>query len=128
MKAVNSAPATVTTVLGAAAACIIAFGHLDPAQAALVLSLAGALGTLVMIIAGVVNHKPVSMQALTGAATVLFADLALFGIHMDPDQRGALAAAVGVAAGIIFHLLHVTVAADPAATAITPAPARPVKP
>ena len=31
MKGVNSAPATVTVVLGAAAACIIAFGHLTPA-------------------------------------------------------------------------------------------------
>ena len=72
-----------------------------------------------MIIAGAVNRKPVSMQALTGAASILVADLALFGIHMDPDQRGSLVAALGVAVGIIFHLLHVTVADDPAATAIT---------
>lgn len=125
MNPVNSAPATVTTVLGAAAACIIAFGHLSAAQAALVLSLATAAGTLVMIIAGAVNHKPVSMQLFTGAATAVAADLALFGIHMDPDQRGALAGAVGVAAGIIFHLLHVTVAADPAATAIARDPVLP---
>jgi hypothetical protein len=123
MKAVNSVPATVTTVLGAVAACIIAFGHLTPAQAALVTSLAVALGTLVVIIAGVLNRKPVSMQALTGAVTIIFADLALFGIHMSADERGSLAAATGVVAGVIFHLLHVTVAHDPAATAITPAPA-----
>lgn len=125
MKSVNSAPATVTVVLGAAAACVIAFGHLTPAQAALVTSLAAAAGTLVMIVAGVINHKPVSMQALTGAAAIVMADLALFGIHMDAEQRGALVAAVGVAVGIIFHLLHVTVAADPAATAITRDPVRP---
>lgn len=125
MKSVNSAPATVTVVLGAAAACVIAFAHLTAAQAALVTSLAAALGTLVMIIAGVLNHKPVSMQALTGAASILVADLALFGIHMDADQRGSLVAALGVAVGIIFHLLHVTVADDPAATAITRDPVLP---
>lgn len=125
MKSVNSAPATATVVLGAAAACVIAFAHLSPASAALVTSLAAALGTLVMIIAGVINHKPVSMQALTGAASILVADLALFGIHMDPDQRGSLVAALGVAVGVIFHLLHVTVAEDPAATAITRDPVLP---
>src|SRR2546429_6077158 len=32
VKAVNSAPAAVTTVLGAAAACIIAFGRLSAAN------------------------------------------------------------------------------------------------
>lgn len=127
MNPVSSAPAAVTTILGAAAACIIAFGHLSPAQAATVTSLAVALGTVVMLVIGAVNHKPVSMQVLTGAATMLFADLALFGIHMNVDERGALAAAVGVVAGIIFHLLHVTVTDDPAASAITPVPARPVK-
>jgi hypothetical protein len=120
VKSVNSAPATVTVVLGAVAACIIAFGHLTPASAALVTSLAVALGTLVVLIAGVLNHKPVSMQALTGAVTIIFADLALFGVHMTADERGSLAAATGVVAGVIFHLLHVTVANDPAATAITP--------
>lgn len=125
MKSVNSAPATVTVVLGAVAACVIAFGHLTPAQAALITSLAAAIGTVVMIVAGVINHKPVSMQALTGAAAIVMADLALFGIHMDADQRGSLVAAVGVAVGIIFHLLHVTVAEDPAATAITRDPVLP---
>jgi hypothetical protein len=125
VKSVNSAPATVTVVLGAVAACVIAFGHLTPAQAALITSLAAAIGTVVMIVAGVINHKPVSMQALTGAAAIVMADLALFGIHMDADQRGSLVAAVGVAVGIIFHLLHVTVAEDPAATAITRDPVLP---
>lgn len=120
MKAVSSAPAMITTVALAAAACVIAFGHLNAANAAFVTSLAVAAGTVVMLIAGALNGKPVSMQALTGAVTIIFADLTLFGVHMNPDERGALAAAVGVAAGVIFHLLHVTVSADPAATAISP--------
>lgn len=113
MKPVNSLPATVTTLLGALAALIIAFGHLSAAEAALVISLAGAIGTVVITIAGAVNGKPVSMQVITGVATVIFADLALFGIRMGPDQRGALVGAVTVALGIIFHLLHITVAAVP---------------
>lgn len=124
MKPVNSLPATVTTVLGAAAALVIAFGHLSAANAAVVTSLAAALGTVVMVIAGAINGKPVSMQAVTGAATVIFADLALFGLHMDPDQRGALAGAVTVALGMIFHLLHITVATVPLkASAVTTDPA-----
>lgn len=124
MKPVNSLPATVTTVLGAAAALIIAFGHLSAASSALVISLAGAIGTVVITIAGAVNGKPVSMQVVTGVATVIFADLALFGIHMSPDLRGALAGAVTVALGIIFHLLHITVAAVPLkAPAVTTDPA-----
>lgn len=119
MNPVNSAPAAITTALGAVAACVIAFGHLSAAQAALVTSLAVAAGTVVMIIVGIVNHKPVSMQALTGAVTIIFADLALFGIRMGPDERGALAAATAAVAGVVFHLLHVTVTSDPAATAIS---------
>jgi hypothetical protein len=117
VKSVNSFPATVVTVLGTAAAVVIAFAHLTTSQAALVTSLAAALGTVVIVIAGAVNGKPVSMQLITGAATVVIADLALFGIHTNPEQRGALAGAVGVVLGIVFHLLHVTVAAStPAAS------------
>lgn len=109
MKPVNSLPATVTTVLGAAAALIIAFGHLSAASSVLLISMVGAVGTVVIAIAGAIAGKPVSMQVVTGAATVIFADLALFGIRMSPDQRAALAGAVTVALGIMFHLLHVTV-------------------
>jgi lysylphosphatidylglycerol synthetase-like protein (DUF2156 family) len=124
VKPVNSFPATATTVLGAAAALIIAFGHLSAASSALVISLAGAVGTVVITIAGAIAGKPVSMQVVTGVATVIFSDLALFGIHMDSDQRGALAGAVTVALGIMFHLLHVTVAVVPLkATAVTADPA-----
>jgi hypothetical protein len=113
MKAVNSMPATVAAVLGAAASLVIAFGHLTPAQSAMVMSLAGAIGTLAVVIAGSIAGKPVSLQLVTGAVTVLAADLALFGIHTNPEQRAALAAAVGVFAGVVLHLLHVTVAAVP---------------
>jgi hypothetical protein len=119
----NSLPATVTTVLGAVAALIIAFGRLTTAQSALVTSLAVAVGTLAIVIAGALAGKPVSMQAVTGAVTIILADLALFGIHMSADERGALAAGIGVFAGIALHLLHVTVAAVPA-----PVQARPGAP
>ena len=114
MKTLNSVPSTVATVLGVAAALVIAFGHLGPVGSALVTSLATALGTLLVVIIGAVNGKPVSLQVLTGAAMVIFSDLALFGIRMSADERGALAAAVGVFAGLALHLLHVTVTAAPA--------------
>jgi hypothetical protein len=118
VKPVNSFPATVTTVLGTAAALIISFAHLTASQAAMVTSLATAVGTVVIAVAGVMTGRPVSMQLITGAATVIFADLALFGIHMSPEQRGALAGAVGVALGIIFHLLHITVGEENPARAL----------
>jgi hypothetical protein len=76
-----------------------------------------------VVIAGALAGKPVSLQLVTGAVTVLAADLALFGIHTNPEQRGALAAAVGVFAGVVLHLLHVTVAAVPSRQADTADPA-----
>jgi len=109
----NSPASGIVTALGAIAALVIAFAHLTPAQAAMAASLATAAGTIVVIITGVMAGKPVSMQALTGATAIILADLALFGIRMDAEERGAVVAAVAVFAGLALHLLHVTVTSAP---------------
>jgi hypothetical protein len=128
LRSANSAPASVTTVLGAAVACMIAFGHLGPAPAAVLASMATAIGTLGVAIRGGLDGKPVSMQVITGAATIIFSDLALLGVHMTADARGALVAATGVIAGMTFHLLHVTVVSTRAPVSPPPEEAVPLRP
>jgi len=113
MSVSNSPAAGVVTALGAIAALITAFAHLSPAQAATAASLATAAGTVVVIITGVMAGKPVSMQALTGVTAIIVADLALFGIRMNAQERGAIVAAVATFVGLALHLLHVTVTAAP---------------
>jgi hypothetical protein len=110
LAAPNSAPATVTTVLGVAASLIIVFGHPDARGAAALTSLASAIGTLAVVVAGALAKKPVSMQLVTGAVTIVFTDLTVLGAHhWDADQIAGLVAGVNVALGFILHVLHVTV-------------------
>jgi hypothetical protein len=127
MKTASRAP-SLAAVLGAIAALFISFGHLGPSGAAALTSAATALGTLAVIGAGAKAGKPVSLQAVTGAVTVLFSDLALFGIRMSADERGALVSATGALLSLALHLVHVTVTAGPAPAPLPAVPHRPSAP
>jgi hypothetical protein len=100
-------------VLAAAAGLVIAFGHLGTVRSAEIWSLAGALGTLCSATGAVLAGKPVSLHLVTGAAAVIAADLALFGVHWDADQRGAVVVFTGMITALILHLLNITVTARP---------------
>jgi hypothetical protein len=118
------APATLVTALGALVALIVTFGHLSTTSAATLSSLATAIGTVVVLFVQVSQHKPFSMTLFTGAAAVVFTDLTLFHIDLDPGQVGALVAAVGLVAGIFLHVTHATVTAkaEPAPVPYLPPP------
>lgn len=121
LAAPNSAPATVTTALGVVASLIICFAHVGPAGAAALTSLASAIGTLCVVVAGAIAKKPVSMQLLTGAVTVVFTDLTVLGgHHWDAEQIAGLVAGVNVALGFVLHVLHVTVTRAPEPPAAVP--------
>jgi hypothetical protein len=124
LAAPSSAPASVTTALGVVASLIIVFAHPGPQGAAVLTSLASAIGTLCVVTAGALEKKPVSMQLLTGAVTIVFTDLTLLGgHHWDAEQLGGLVAGVNVALGFILHVLHVTMTQAPEPEAAHP-PAR----
>jgi hypothetical protein len=112
------APATLVVALNALVALIVAFGHLSTTSAATLSSLATAIGTVAVLVVAVTQHKPFSMTLFTGAAAVIFTDLTLFHVTLDPGQIGALVTAVGLVAGLILHTVHATVTAKDA-----PAPA-----
>lgn len=121
------APATVLVVLNAIVGLVVAFGHLGPTAAATLSSLATAIGTIVVLAVQVSQGKPFSMTLFTGAATVVFTDLALFHITLTPGEIGALVTGVGIIATLVLHVAHATVttkkAPTPAPVPVTPPPA-----
>lgn len=114
--AVSAAPAPwFITALGTAAALVTAFAHLTTAESATVFSLATAIGTVITASL----TRPVAVSAISGAAAVILGDFTLFGLHLSPDQTGAVVGGVTFALGAFLHLAHV---AYTAAQAGQPAP------
>lgn len=102
--ALEAAPAPwFVTGLGTAAALIAAFAHLTPAESAVVFSLATAVGTV--ITASIT--RPVSVSVISGAAAVILGDFALFGVHLNSDEIGAVVGLVTFALGAFLHLAHI---------------------
>lgn len=106
-KAVREAPAlSVTSLLGAAAALVVAFAHLSPTKEAVVSSLATVIGTIVAAFL----TRPVHVSVISGAAGTLLLDLTIFGVHLDSAQTGAVVAGITLGLGALMHLLGVATA------------------
>jgi hypothetical protein len=123
-SALEAAPAPwFVTGLGTAAALIAAFGHLTTAEAAVIFSLATAIGTVITASL----TRPVPVSVISGAAAVILGDFTLFGLHLNSDETGAVVGLVTFALGAFLHLAHVQyLAARPVpvtmATASVPPP------
>jgi hypothetical protein len=101
---VAAAPAPwFVTGLGTAAALAASFGHLTPTASVMVFSLATAAGTVITSF----MTRPVAVPVISGAAAVILGDFALFGVHLNSDETGAVIGLVTFALGAFLHLAHV---------------------
>lgn len=95
---VRRQPAAYTvTGLGALGAVLIAFLHLDGAEAAYLSGGLTALGTIVTACLA----RPVNFTVLAGAAVTLLQSLVLFNVHLSSGEIAALVTALNFALGII---------------------------
>lgn len=102
--AVEAAPAPwFVTGLGTAAALVASFGHLTPTVSAMVFSLATAIGTVITAFL----TRPVAVPVIAGAAAVILGDFALFGVHLNSDETGAVIGLVTFGLGAFLHLAHI---------------------
>lgn len=100
------APASVVTFLGLVASLVIATGNFSPDKAVAITSVAGAVGTVIVLF----FQRPFSITGFTGAAGTIAADLAILGIHTNPDLRAAITALAAFGIGGLLHLVGVPVA------------------
>jgi hypothetical protein len=109
------------TALGTVAALVTAFGHLSPSVSAVVFSLATAIGTVITAFIS----RPVAVSVIGGAAATILGDFALFGLHLNSDETGAVVGLVSFGLGAFLHLAHVQyAAANPAPTGTGTVPVR----
>lgn len=92
------------TALGTVAALVVSFSHMGASSSALVFSLATALGTVITAF----MTRPVAVSVISGAAAVILGDFALFGLHLNSDETGAVVALVSFALGAFLHLAHIS--------------------
>lgn len=98
-------PALVTNLLGAAAALLGAFlFHANQgAEAAIV-----TIGTGVIAIITASLAKPVKYTVITGAIVTGLTAAAAFGLKLSPDVLGLIATSLGMFLPAVFGRLHLT--------------------
>lgn len=97
------------TALGTVAALVVSFAHLNITQSAMAFSLATAIGTVITAYL----TRPVAVSVISGAATVILGDFALFGLHLNTDQVSALVGVLTFALGAFLHLANIPAVAGP---------------
>lgn len=96
--------AYVVTALGALAALIVAFAHMNATSAAILSGGLTALGTVIVAILA----RPVDVAAISGAAAVLVQSLVLLHVHWTAGQQGAAVAMVNAALAIVAMRTNLT--------------------
>lgn len=91
------------TALGTVVALVAAFGHLTPTSTAVLMSVVTAVGTVVVAF----QTRPVAVSVISGAAATILGDFALFGLHLNSDQIGAVVGVVTWGLGAFLHLAHI---------------------
>lgn len=98
-------PALVTTLLGAAAALLSAFAfHVSQDEEAAIVT----IGTGVIAILTAALAKPVKYTVITGAVITGLTAAAAFGLKLSPEVLGVISTTLGMLLPGIFARLHLT--------------------
>jgi hypothetical protein len=92
------------TALSAAAALIIAFGHLTTVEAGTLAGLATAIGTVVTAFLA----RPVNVAVISGAAGTILQSLVIFNVHLPSAGIAAVVSAVNLILGMIVMRPNLT--------------------